>query len=74
MRLINTRTMKMDEFVNAPERRYAILFHTWGEEEVSFQQYSTPEARSMAGYRKIERSCALASQSMIRYVDRHVLY
>ena len=68
MRLINTSTMKMEEFISSPDRRFAVLSHTWGEEEVSFQQYATPEARSMAGYRKIERSCALALRSGFFYL------
>ena len=60
--------MKMEEFISDAKCPYAILSHTWGEEEVSFQKYSTPEARSMAGYRKIERSCALASESGLPYL------
>ena len=68
MRLINTSTLKMEEFISGANCVYAILSHTWGEEEVSFQQYSTPEARLMAGYRKIERSCALASRSWLPYL------
>ena len=68
MRLINTSTLKMEEFISGANCVYAVLSHTWGEEEVSFQQYSTPEARLMAGYRKIERSCALASRSWLPYL------
>ena len=68
MRLINTSTMKMEEFVGDANHVYAILSHTWGEEEVSFHQYSTPTARSVAGYHKIEHSCALASRSGFRYL------
>ena len=68
MRLINTSNMKMEEFVGDANHVYAILSHTWGEEEVSFHQYSTPTARLMAGYHKIENSCALASHSGIRYL------
>lgn len=60
--------MKMEEFVSDANCVYAVLSHTWGEEEVSFQQYSTPEAHSMAGYRKIECSCALASRSELPYL------
>ena len=68
MRLINTSTMKMEEFVSSANHVYAVLSHTWGEEEVSFRQYLTPEARLMAGYRKIEHSCALALRSRLPYL------
>ena len=60
--------MKLEEFVGDVKYVYAILSHTWDEEEVSYHQYSTPTARSMAGYHKIERSCALASRSGLSYL------
>ena len=68
MRLINTTTMEMEEFIGDANHVYAILSHTWGEEEVSFHQYSTPTARLMAGYHKIEQSCVLASRSRLPYL------
>lgn len=60
--------MEMEEFVGDTSHAYAILSHTWGEEEVSFHQYSTPKARLMAGYHKIEHSCALASRLRLPYL------
>ncbi|KAI4204093.1 MAG: hypothetical protein LQ346_001669 [Caloplaca aetnensis] len=39
---------------------YAILSHTWGDEEVSFQEIANPAAKRLHGYRKIEQCCALA--------------
>ena len=60
--------MEMEEFVGDVKDAYAILSHTWGEEEVSLHQYSTPKARSMAGYRKIKHSCALALRSRLPYL------
>ncbi|KAI4595348.1 hypothetical protein KJ359_007023 [Pestalotiopsis sp. 9143b] len=46
MRVINTRTLELHESTDRP---YAILSHTWGEEEVTIQQYR--EWRSAhAGY------------------------
>ena len=68
MRLINTSTMEMEEFIGDVHDVYAIISHTWGEEEVSSHQYSTPKARSMAGYRKIKQSCALAASSRLPYL------
>ena len=38
MRLINTRTRQLEEFGENPPP-YSILSHTWGTEEVSFQEY-----------------------------------
>lgn len=39
MRLINVETRRMEEFFDNDEPEYLILSHTWGEEEISFQDY-----------------------------------
>ncbi|KAL2124997.1 hypothetical protein VTJ04DRAFT_1362 [Mycothermus thermophilus] len=66
MRLINVQTRKIHEFVSdADVEPYAILSHTWGEEEVSFEDYQTlsPEALSAKkGYRKIDYCCKQAEK------------
>jgi hypothetical protein len=61
MRLLNTRTLRVEEFVRArPE--YAILSHTWGQEEISFQELERDRglAETKAGYRKIQGACEQA--------------
>jgi hypothetical protein len=68
MRLINTRSRKLEEFVgdNIPE--YAILSHTWGNEEVTFQDWSDPEAASgKAGFAKIALTCQQALEDGLEY-------
>jgi hypothetical protein len=37
MRLLNSTTIKLHEFIGSQIPPYAILSHTWDEEEVSFQ-------------------------------------
>jgi Heterokaryon incompatibility protein (HET) len=39
MRLINTETLELHEFFDAAVPRHAILSHTWGPEEVTFQDW-----------------------------------
>ncbi|KAM7208555.1 HET domain containing protein, partial [Naviculisporaceae sp. PSN 640] len=39
MRLINTKTLQIQEFNNPGIPRYAILSHTWGDEELTFQDW-----------------------------------
>ncbi|KAK0622687.1 hypothetical protein B0T14DRAFT_514279 [Immersiella caudata] len=39
MRLINIDTMKMEEFFGSQVPRYVILSHTWGRQEISYQDY-----------------------------------
>ncbi|KDR68887.1 hypothetical protein GALMADRAFT_39905, partial [Galerina marginata CBS 339.88] len=69
MRLLNVNTLSVEEFLNednCPD--YAILSHTWGDGEVSFQQLQTDAAKSMGGYTKIENCCAQAKQGGFEYV------
>ncbi|KDR86136.1 hypothetical protein GALMADRAFT_41097, partial [Galerina marginata CBS 339.88] len=70
MRLLNVQTMKVEEFMDEKScPTYAALSHTWAPEgEVSFQQISTPAAKSMAGYAKITKCCEEASQGGFEYV------
>ncbi|KAK0616738.1 heterokaryon incompatibility protein-domain-containing protein [Immersiella caudata] len=49
------------EFVGSEVPRYAILSHTWEDEEVIFRQLGDPKSKSKKGYLKIEQTCALAA-------------
>ncbi|KAK3302883.1 heterokaryon incompatibility protein-domain-containing protein [Chaetomium strumarium] len=62
MRLINATTLKLEEFVNHEQAPpYAILSHTWGDEEVTFQDMADLEtARKKAGFAKIKHCCRRA--------------
>lgn len=60
MRLINTSTLEMNEFFNNIPP-YAILSHTWGTEEVTYQEFQAHSAVShKAGCIKIVRACEQA--------------
>ena len=70
MWLINTETMQLEEFLCELAPKYAILSHTWGEEEVTFEEMTT--ARSYAvqakkGYAKIAHTCRLAHERGLGY-------
>jgi hypothetical protein len=59
MWLLNTTTLKLHSFFeNIPD--YVILSHTWGKDEVAFEDIAQPHARRMAGYDKIAGCCRLA--------------
>ena len=59
MRLLNTATFKLREFLtDFPP--YAILSHTWGDEEVSYQEIDLPERENKRGFAKIFECCRLA--------------
>lgn len=62
MRLINTKTLLLEEFFGTNIPCYAILSHTWGEEEVSYQEWVSgdPRMREKKGFDKIARACEQA--------------
>ncbi|KAL8741570.1 MAG: hypothetical protein Q9184_008371, partial [Pyrenodesmia sp. 2 TL-2023] len=68
MWLLDTSTLKLQNFITSDIPRYAILSHTWDIEEVSFQDIERPESKTLKGYKKIERCCALACSSGYGYV------
>ncbi|RDI78909.1 hypothetical protein Vi05172_g11071 [Venturia inaequalis] len=69
MRLLNVRTMKMEEFF-AYIPRYAILSHTWAHEELTFQEMisSSPEIKRKEGYKKILECSKICQERNMTYV------
>lgn len=67
MRLLETTTLELHEFFGDAIPSYAILSHTWAEEEVSYQLLSKSEAQSLAGYKKITAFCKLAAAQGWKY-------
>lgn len=67
MRLIHTGTLKLHEFFGAKIPPYAIPSHTWGEDEVSFQEMQSRNGKSKAGYAKIRRCCETADADGFQY-------
>jgi hypothetical protein len=57
MRLLESVTLQLCEFADDAIPKYAILSHTWGTEEVTFQDMRDGKSESKAGYSKI-KNCA----------------
>jgi Heterokaryon incompatibility protein (HET) len=70
MRLIHTETLKFHEFLDSEIPKYAILSHTWGKEEVTFEDTSSPLASFQwkTGYIKIKNTCRMALENRLKYV------
>ncbi|KAI1205896.1 HET-domain-containing protein [Annulohypoxylon truncatum] len=69
MRLLNAHTRLLEEFFDVDiTPKYAILSHTWGKEEVTFQDLQSEDYESKTGYRKIEGCCVRAVQDGYDYV------
>lgn len=68
MWLINTTTLKLESFMGPGDARYAILSHTWGDNEVSFQEFQNlAEAEKKPSFDKIRQTCHLAREISIPY-------
>jgi hypothetical protein len=69
MWLINVETMQLEDFTVRPAPQYAILSHTWSEEEVSLQEFTCQNANTAKkeGFAKIVWTCFLAARDHIKY-------
>lgn len=68
MWLIDTATLHLKYFSNHPQGEYAILSHTWDEEEITFQDWTQPDiARAKKGFHKVEMTVRLAKRTELRY-------
>ncbi|KAI1169964.1 heterokaryon incompatibility protein-domain-containing protein [Nemania sp. FL0916] len=72
MRLLNTRSLRIEEFTAANAPEYAILSHTWGKAEATFADWSRRLTRlrksTTAGFAKILSTCKQARQDGLSYV------
>ena len=67
MRLLHVSTRELHEFSSDPPP-YAILSHTWGKEEVTFEDLGKPNHTSKLGYQKIDGCCKQAQLSSFEWV------
>ena len=67
MRLINTESLKLEEFEGEDIPFYAILSHRWQEEEVLYKDMINGIAHTKKGYQKIVKLCQLAREDCLRY-------
>ena len=83
MHLLDAQTLRFHDFFDDNIPPYAILLHTWGPDEVSFQdalaligthpaaipnEPATAEIAHRAGWAKIQRTCDQALRDKLRYV------
>lgn len=60
MRLLDAKSITLHEFQGSKIPRYAILSHTWGDDEVSFQDLQAGKGPGKEGYKKIVFTCKQA--------------
>ncbi|KAI1653546.1 HET-domain-containing protein [Daldinia decipiens] len=71
MRLLNVASFRLEEFIGEKRPRYAILSHTWGDEEVLFQDIQNHECsmwKQKRGFKKVEDSCRRAKLDRYEYI------
>ena len=68
MRLLNAKTRTLEDFNTQPPP-YAILSHTWGQDEVIFQDLlqNRESSELKAGYQKIRNTCDQALKDGWQY-------
>lgn len=67
MWLVDTQTCELHDFSLKRIPPYAILSHTWAEEEVSFRDMSSSRRFKLKGYTKIKQTCRLALRRELNY-------
>ncbi|KXH31651.1 HET domain-containing protein [Colletotrichum nymphaeae SA-01] len=71
MWLLNTKTLALESFTDPSEVGYAILSHTWDNDEVSFQEMSSTAiattTKSKAGFGKVAKTCEIAQEKGLGY-------
>lgn len=72
MRLINARSLKIEEFGSRDLPKYAILSHTWGDCEPTFAEWRSLATRrwkaSKAGFAKVLATCKQARRDDLSHV------
>ncbi|RBA09112.1 hypothetical protein FPRO05_14352, partial [Fusarium proliferatum] len=68
MRLVNTKTIQLEFLADDNVPDYAILSHTWEQEEVLFQDMGHDSAKSKKGYAKLESCCRAARENGFEYI------
>ena len=71
MHLINTGTLKLEEFNESAIPKYAILSHTWGDDEVTFEELqcvSQDELVTLERFKKIHFTASEARRDGLRYL------
>ncbi|RBQ78853.1 hypothetical protein FVER14953_13540 [Fusarium verticillioides] len=68
MRLVNTKSIQLEFLADDNVPDYAILSHTWEQEEVLFQDMGSDSAKLKKGYAKLESCCRVARENGFEYI------
>ncbi|TRX93490.1 hypothetical protein FHL15_005765 [Xylaria flabelliformis] len=67
MRLLNVRTLQLEDYVGSDIPRCSILSHRWEDEEVTFLDLVGGHYSEMKGYRKVRNCCRISKNEGLKY-------
>jgi hypothetical protein len=67
MRLVNAKTLELEDFFDDNLPQYAILSHRWQDAEISLQDMQNNSAVTKAGYKKLKLCCDQAIKHGFQY-------
>jgi hypothetical protein len=67
MHLINTETLRLEEFFGHQIPEYAALSHRWGKDEVSFKDFTKGRQNNGPGWSKIVECCSYAKERGMKW-------
>ena len=68
MRLLRTTDLSLVDFAPDSIPRYAILSHTWGDDEVLYEDIMNGCAREKKACAKVEQACLIAQEARYKYI------
>ncbi|KAI4949152.1 hypothetical protein J4E91_005616 [Alternaria rosae] len=68
MRFVDTEFIQVRELEEGGPDKYAILSHTWGHGEVTYQDMRADSASGRIGYSKVKQACKIALELGYRYL------
>jgi hypothetical protein len=68
MHLLHTKELRLKEFITSDTPPYAIVSHTWDEEEVLFADVVKGDISSKKGFTKVDNSCKQAVKDGFEWV------
>ncbi|KAL8658327.1 MAG: hypothetical protein Q9202_007585 [Teloschistes flavicans] len=68
MYLLHTTELRLYRVVDHRDHAYGILSHTWGEEEVTFDDIQRQHRHSLKGFLKVQKACELAASDGCHFI------
>ncbi|KAK5629685.1 hypothetical protein RRF57_005400 [Xylaria bambusicola] len=68
MRLLNIDSLELEEFIGGSLPPYTILSHTWGPEEVTYNNPRNGTITRVVGFRKLQGVCSQTRRDGFRFM------